>query len=159
MMSNFDYYLEGRWPQADRMLEFTENVLQHFFKYKMFRPVEVHLKMSSHFSGYDVGYCSGDRDSVEINLSRRIRDEEGNYHLRDLQGLYTTLAHELVHAKQFIRGEINNNSMSYRASGDYSDTPYKSLPWEHEAYMLEDFLYKLYWTNHSKIDITRKVFL
>lgn len=157
-MSNFEFYLEGRWPQSDRVIEYCENILQHFFKNKMKRTVEVVLKMNSHFSGYDVGYCSGDRDSVTINLSRRIRDDEGKYHLRDVRGLYTTLAHELVHAKQFIRGELNSSGSSYRRE-DYSDTPYRSQPWEHEAYMMEDFLFNLYWANHSKLHITQKVFL
>ena len=71
--------------------------------------------------------------------------------------LAQTLAHELVHAKQFIRGEINDVNYMY-GKKDYSSASYRQQPWEHEAYMMEDFLYKLYWENRRYLKLTYEVF-
>jgi hypothetical protein len=54
------------------------------------------------------------------------------------------LAHELVHAKQFIKGELHPNLNRWK-SLDYSNTAYSRQPWEKEAYLLEDKLLETYW--------------
>ena len=56
------------------------------------------------------------------------------------------LAHELVHAKQFIKGELHptlNKWKKYKK--DYTKTPYLKQPWEKEAYKLEEELFNKYW--------------
>jgi hypothetical protein len=55
-----------------------------------------------------------------------------------------TLAHEMVHAKQYIRGELNgyNQSWKGRKPRNYK---YENAPWEKEAYGREEELYQKCW--------------
>jgi len=48
----------------------------------------------------------------------------------------STLAHELVHVKQFARGELTHN-LQYWKGKDCSDTDYWKQPWEIEARRLQ----------------------
>tara|TARA_B110000503_G_scaffold85316_1_gene129716 strand:+ start:805 stop:993 length:189 start_codon:yes stop_codon:yes gene_type:complete len=48
----------------------------------------------------------------------------------------STLAHELVHVKQFARGELSDN-LQYWKGKDCSDTDYWKQPWEKEARRLQ----------------------
>lgn len=48
----------------------------------------------------------------------------------------TTLAHELVHVKQFARGEVNSN-LTHWKNKDCSDKDYWDQPWEVEARQLQ----------------------
>lgn len=56
-------------------------------------------------------------------------------------GLYgnwlTTLAHEMVHIKQFARGELDC-SLQHWKGRDHSDTEYWDQPWEKEARKLQN---------------------
>jgi hypothetical protein len=57
------------------------------------------------------------------------------------------LAHEMVHVKQYARGELKdffNRPTTCRFNGvvhDVEKTPYDKLPWEKEAFRLENKLY------------------
>lgn len=44
----------------------------------------------------------------------------------------STLAHELVHVKQFARKELTEN-LQYWKGNDHSDTDYWDQPWEKEG--------------------------
>ena len=56
-------------------------------------------------------------------------------------GLYgnwlSTLAHEMVHVKQFARGELSS-SLQHWKGRDHSDTDYWDQPWEKEARRLQN---------------------
>lgn len=56
-------------------------------------------------------------------------------------GLYgnwlSTLAHEMVHVKQFARGELSS-SLQHWKGRDHSDTEYWDQPWEKEARRLQN---------------------
>ncbi len=62
-----------------------------------------------------------------------------------------TLAHEMVHVKQYARGQLIEMSGPYQKWNGvmFSDAkvPYKKLPWEVEALRLEKELYEL-WKQH-----------
>ena len=49
------------------------------------------------------GFCWGDKDSIEIEIART---SEGHKFTREEMLINPT--HELIHAKQFIRGELSN---------------------------------------------------
>ena len=70
---------------------------------------------------------------------------------RSLKTTLTTLAHEMIHVKQFAKGELNVRGTKW--CGELIDdniVPYEDLPWEEEARLLEKFLYDAY------IDSTKK---
>ena len=54
------------------------------------------------------------------------------------------LAHEMVHLKQFVRGELfdyENGRVQWK-SRTFGRVHYTDQPWEKEAYRLEGYLYK-----------------
>jgi hypothetical protein len=57
----------------------------------------------------------------------------------------STLAHELVHVKQFARGELSDN-LQYWKGKDHSSTKYWEQPWEKEARKLQKKLMVQYIT-------------
>lgn len=57
----------------------------------------------------------------------------------------TTLAHEMVHLKQFAKGELSlSQDRWHRQCIDTDIIPYVELPWEIEASTLEHALYAMY---------------
>jgi len=138
------FYIDlwGRWPQQRRFEDFTENCVNHLFKRDLKRDICIDVYMKRDLGRY-LGLCDGDRSSVLIEVARNYEGEK-----ESLDDLALTLAHELVHAKQFIRGEINDRNYIYRRGPhkiDCSKTPYSKQPWEIEAYDLQSELYALYW--------------
>lgn len=84
-----------------------------------------------------VGYCYSLPDN-EIYIELDSRDKE----------IYKTLAHEMVHAKQLICGDlVDENGLTYwkgklhKSKNTVTDEEYVNLPWEIEAHELEDALY------------------
>ena len=58
----------------------------------------------------------------------------------------TWLAHEMVHLKQFVRGELfdyETGSVQWK-SRTFGKVHYDDQPWEKEAYRLEDELYEMF---------------
>lgn len=64
---------------------------------------------------------------------------------RSLKNTLITLAHEMVHVKQFAKGELNPANDKWKGeSVDIDTVEYSDLPWEVEASSLEFALYALY---------------
>ena len=60
-----------------------------------------------------------------------------------------TVLHEMVHVRQFARGEldttINPKGMRWKSARITDDVDYMDLPWEKEAYRLEEKLSANFW--------------
>jgi hypothetical protein len=84
------------------------------------------------------GLCWGDPKEgyVDMSIARKSQGEKLPY-----EEIMQTLAHEMVHAKQYLRGELCGYSMSWKGKKprNYS---YDNAPWEREAYKREEELYK-----------------
>ena len=60
--------------------------------------------------------------------------------------ILTWLAHEMVHLKQFVRGELcdyETGRVQWK-SRSFGRVHYDDQPWEKEAYRLEDELYEMF---------------
>jgi len=60
--------------------------------------------------------------------------------------ILTWLAHEMVHLKQFVRGELcdyETGRVQWK-SRSFGKVHYNDQPWEKEAYRLEDELYEMF---------------
>lgn len=101
-----------------------------------------HETMEENFAGL----CSGDQENVEINLATNYHLEDGDILPYCDQELASNLAHELIHSRQFIRGEINSEDYYYKGK-NYESFEYAETPWEIEAYQLEQVLVDLFWSN------------
>lgn len=58
-----------------------------------------------------------------------------------------TLAHELVHAKQYLRGELDPYKDTWKGAdcGKWKGVEYSEEPWEYEAHELENPLFDKHW--------------
>ena len=109
-----------------------------------------HFKKYVDKDGTHAGFCMGDKEESAIDIATHWiyeDDEEVPYEAHEIA---SNIAHELVHAKQFYKGQINmvdhvwkHNEMTINCEGlEYAETP-----WEVEAYAYEDILTDLLWEN------------
>ena len=139
----------GRFPQQSRLEDFASDVINHFFPRDLKRKVYVGIEISKNLEDNDAGTCvdygveNGTR-MIQVNLSRRYIDEDENF-AYSVKEIATTLAHELVHVKQNLKGELNNKLLSATLKENMTSDYYSRMPWEAEAFDLQDYLVDLYW--------------
>ena len=88
------------------------------------------------------GFCSiHDLEDNDYNPKMFSIDLNGNMKLNDV---LETLAHEMVHMRQFRNKELGyrNNYTRFRGRVYSLDMDYDKEPWEKEAYKLESILVK-----------------
>ncbi len=99
--------LEGRWPKANLFAQFCYDVLDDLLPEED-RDVFVDIKLSHHAENQAAGYCFGFEDEVYIEIARNSQGVPYT-----LQEMARNLAHELVHAKQFITDTSKSESEAY----------------------------------------------
>ena len=57
-----------------------------------------------------------------------------------LRQIIRTVCHEMVHVKQYVRGETDVASRKWKSKTISATTEYYDLPWEKEAFRLQDEL-------------------
>jgi len=101
---------------------------------------------------------------IEINLQKLTGDVVGWCQMNDtnreftleiskdmtIKELVTTICHEMIHVKQYARKEMNDNLVEngqsvWRGRKVNPNTKYYDLPWEKEAYRLQDKFANLVW--------------
>lgn len=95
------------------------------------------------------GYCSADRHKVDGRYWWFVSIELANIAKKDM---LRNLAHEMVHAKQFLRKELDTSLSTWKGikfSATNGDDFYLDSPWEQEAYGLEMKLYNQYMENKN----------
>jgi len=130
------FYIDfvGRIAQKKRIKEYINNIL-YFYLPTIRRNVHIEITISNTCDDDLYGACWGDKRSIEITLARKDLTLDQMMH---------NLAHELIHAKQYLKGELSPYKHMWKGK-DYSECSYLTLPWEQEAYANEEKLYKFYW--------------
>lgn len=125
--------------QKDRIEDYARSIITHLMprKRKGLIVIDI-LKKVKYEDSIFCGLCYGDRYTAEIELAKNTTEK------LTLEEMMVNLAHELVHAKQFFRGELHPNLNRWK-SLDYHDVAYSRQPWEKEAYKLEDQLFQQFW--------------
>ena len=113
---------------------------------------DIEITLTDRCDGDAGGYCHGDDEQVEIELATHVQDYKIPF-----ERLMINLAHEMVHAKQLINGELADRgvvgvtntpekielSMKQIWKGkEYVDCPYWDQPWEKEAYSMEKEVFR-----------------
>lgn len=90
------------------------------------------------------GYCDYDEDGITVFINSRMK----------ISQIIITLFHEMVHAKQFIRGELitGEGKLPSRWLGDECNLPYLETPWEREAYELEAVMWDIFTKEYNWIE-------
>lgn len=92
-----------------------------------------------------LGYAWGSKTDryAEIKLARKEAKCEQRIPFNEMM---QTLAHEMVHVKQYLRGELDSSGNKYKWKGRNADGwQYDNQPWEKEAYGREKALYEKCW--------------
>ena len=104
-------------------------------------PNEISIEIYRDPSDDAIGYCSGDIDEVSISINQCLKGNDW----------VEVLAHELIHAKQYLHGELEdsepmvhywhgNKFITVHELFDYD--AYTRLPWEREAFSKQRSLMK-----------------
>ena len=109
-----------------------------------------HFKKYVDKDGTHAGFCMGDKEESAIDIATHWMYEDDEEVAYEAHEIASNIAHELVHAKQFYKGQINmvdhvwkHNHETINCEGlEYAETP-----WEVEAYAYEDILTDLLWEN------------
>lgn len=123
-------YLTGRIKHKNKILEECFLMMNDLCT-DCEHDVDIDINILHHLDQQMAGYCWGDSELVHIDLARHSYDTTFT---RD--DILLHLTHELVHAKQLINKQY-----------DYAETgrlPYTELPWEKEAFRIEEHLCKKY---------------
>ena len=128
----------GQIAQKKRIIQFVKDTITHFMP-RMCRPVDIEITTVNRCNHEYYALCWGNRNTVEIEIARGSEDNEFN-----LDEMMLNLAHELIHAKQFLRGDLSANlRWTERKIPLYEQ--YMSQPHEREAYNKETEIYEKYW--------------
>jgi hypothetical protein len=84
-----------------------------------------------------VGWCMQEDTNREFTI-----DVANNLSLKDF---ITTVCHEMVHVKQYARNEMDCYGKKWKKKTIPEKTNYYDLPWEKEAYRMQDKLAQLVW--------------
>ena len=90
------------------------------------------------------GYCHITDDN--LNRPREFMIELDTSMKHPFDQILTWLAHEMVHLKQFVRGELfdyETGNVQWK-SRTFGRIHYTDQPWEKEAYRLEGELYEMF---------------
>ena len=96
--------------------------------------IEVQIKK---LTGDAVGWCMMEDTNREFEI-----EVANNLSLKEL---VTTICHEMVHVKQYARKETCGYGEKWKGKMIDPKTAYSDLPWEKEAYRMQDKLAQLVW--------------
>lgn len=133
-------FIEGRIANKTKVEHYCRKILGHFGLLNKSGHVIVQFKTK--LDGNNAGLTLGNRNEVVVEIAKTQDGDKLEY-----SQMLITLAHELVHAKQFLRGELISYGKIIWMKRDFSKIKldYFDLPWEVEAYELERDLFEKYW--------------
>lgn len=106
-----------------------------------FRTLEIEVKFKN-IPGDTVGYCM----MMDSNREFEIEIQKG----MGVKDIVTTVVHEMVHVKQYARRQMTDvlttsGRAKWKGATVHPDTKYYELPWEKEAYRMQDELANDIW--------------
>lgn len=133
-------FFAGRVKNRKKYEAFAADVLNELFPRAFKREIAIGIKFTKNIDA--MGYCHCEEPGeilIEINTQHEPKL------------IAQTIAHELVHAKQYIRGELNAEMTRWmrqeipRGPRGGVKIRYRNQPWEQEAFEKEIWLTEMFW--------------
>jgi|TARA_R110000803_G_scaffold72306_3_gene135968 hypothetical protein len=125
------FCIEGRHAKPEIVEEYVVRLMQAL-KIHRFTSKLITVQFKSELTNYAQGLCEGDKDYATIQI--------GKFDQTFLQQMQA-LAHEMVHARQFLRGQLSAVGVWKWKGRNADNYAYTNQPWEKEAYRLERELF------------------
>jgi len=131
--------VQGRIRNKKKVEAYIHDIARELGIHRLYSKVLI-VRFSTKLSGEAQGLCWGDKRShAEIDVARTSDGET-----MTMENMMQTLAHELVHAKQYLRGELCGYTAAWKGRKP-RNYKYENAPWEKEAYRLEEELFNKHW--------------
>jgi hypothetical protein len=132
--------IEGRVKNKKRVEEYIHALAKELGINRLYSK-GIFVKFYTKLDHGAQGLCWGDHKShAEISIARTSNGDAFT-----LEEMMQTLAHEMVHAKQYLRRELCGYSFSWKGRKP-RNYKYENAPWEKEAYGLEEELFNKHWS-------------
>ncbi len=140
---SFTLDFNGSDLEKKEVRAYAERILFHlmpFYENETFINIEEveEIEVNEAEPGPALGLCSYDyKNTINIKIAKKCNGKKV-----ELDQKISTLAHELIHCKQFLKGELYGWSWHGK---DYTNVSYNKRPWEIEANQFQENMYKKYW--------------
>lgn len=121
---------EGRIKNRAVVEQYVDNLCKALKINRLGRALTIRFR--SNLEGQALGLCDGDTDYADIDISTK-----NVTFMVQMQAL----AHEMVHARQFLRGQLTYGTCWKWKGRNAENYNYENQPWEKEAYRLERELF------------------
>lgn len=129
----FDIEVIGSVKNKNKIADICLDILYDLMP-KTKKQVDITVKFVKECDSQEAGYCFGDHEEVIITIAKNSMGEPYT-----LDEQLITLCHELVHAKQIIKKELNGDLWLGKK---ITSTHPTNTPWEIEAFNLEKVLFE-----------------
>ena len=140
---------KGRIKNRNHYETFAENVVNELFPREFKRDIVVGIHFKNVVEDGLFGQAiEHDADEYLVEIGKVV--DEGELRAVEPREIASTIAHELVHIKQYIRRELTQGATVWKGQkipvGPRGGTiRYRDQPWEKEAFSKEKELTELYW--------------
>ena len=144
---------EGRIKNKKHYMSFAEDVINELFPREFTkREIIIGIRFSTTVEHGIFGQagCGCDDDEFIVDIAKVIYEGVKIRPVTPTE-IASTIAHELVHVRQYIRGELDASMTRWKGQkipyGRYGvlKIPYRTQPWEVEAFSKETELTELLW--------------
>jgi hypothetical protein len=123
------YYIKGHVKNKAVVEQYVVNLIKHY-RIHTRKSGSITIKFTKNLGGNYLGTCLGDRRDIEILINKN----------QSFLSQMRTLSHEFIHAKQFLRGELDPTGRVWKGK-NCSHMKYGTEPYEVEAFEGEDALF------------------
>jgi len=129
------FILEGRIKNKEVVDIYIQNLLKSLNLHRR-HASELTIKFVTKLPGDVLGLACGGPRYGEIEIARTSEGEKLQFFEQMI-----TLAHEMIHIKQYMKGEMTDEPQAVWHGRNHEKTPYGKQPWELEAHKMEHELF------------------
>jgi len=130
-----DFYFEGQFKNRGVVAVYMQNLIKELGLNRLRKPY-IEVVFANKVDAY--GLCEGDKDYAKIQIAKKC---PVHGHKLSFMEQMNCLAHEMVHARQFLRGQLVAEGVWKWKGRNADGYEYDNQPWEKEAYRLEKELF------------------